>query len=293
MKKKRAISSATFINSRVTATISISLVLFLLGLIILLTLLAKNLTSYVKESLSFDVVLSDNISDEEVSRILKKLESTDFVKSAEYVSKEAAAKQLEADIGQNPEEFLGFNPLPGLIVVRLHSEFTHPEDFPKIESQMKEISPDISHIEYRKELMTMVNDNFQKISIILLSIAVLLLIISFALINNTIRLMIYSNRFLIHTMKLVGATSGFIRLPFIKSQILSGVIAAIIALILLFWGGYYVSKDLIEIRELLDRGSLLFIAGSVLILGILISLSATYFAVNRYLRMEGDDMFFV
>ena len=293
MKNKRAISPATFINSKVTATISISLVLFLLGLIILLTLLANNLTSYVKESLSFDVVLADNIKDEEVDRIIKKLEATDFIKSYEYISKEEAAKQLEADIGQDPEDFLGFNPLPGMIIVRLYSEYTHLDDFPVIEKRMQEISPDISHIEYRKELMTMINENFRKISIILLSIAVLLLIISFALINNTIRLMIYSNRFLIHTMKLVGATPNFIRMPFIKSQIFSGIIAAVIAIALLFWGLFYVSKDLNEIWDFLDKGSLYLTAGGVLLLGIFISLCATYLAVNRYLRMEGDDMFFI
>jgi cell division transport system permease protein len=293
MKHKRSISSATFINSRVTATISISLVLFLLGLIILLALLANNLSSYVKESLSFDIVLSDDIKEAEVNRLINRLESADFVKSTDYISKEAAAKQLEADIGQNPQDFLGFNPLPGLIVVRLHSEFTHPEKFPDIENQIKKMSPDINSIEYRKELMTLVNDNFKRISIILLSVALLLLIISFALINNTIRLMVYANRFLIHTMKLVGATAGFIRKPFIKAQILSGIIAAFIAIALLFWGLFYISKDINEIWELIDRNSLIIIAGSVFVLGILISICATYFAVNRYLKMEGDDLFFI
>jgi len=293
MKNKRAVSPATFINSRVTATISISLVLFLLGLIILLTLLAKNLSAYVKESLSFDIILSDNIKETEVNRIIKKLEATDFVKSTGYISKETAAKQLEADIGLNPEEFLGFNPLPALIAVRLHSEFTNPDKFPEIEKQIKGFSSDINNIEYRKELMTLVNNNFKKISIILLGLALLLLIISFALINNTIRLMVYSKRFLIHTMKLVGATAGFIRKPFIQAQIFSGIIAAFVAIILLFWGLFYISKDINEIWDVINRNSLYIVAGSVFILGIIISLSATYFAVNRYLRMEGDDLFFI
>jgi len=293
MKNKRIISSATFINSRVTATISISLVLFLLGLIILLALLARNLSTYVKESLSFDIILSDNIKEEEVNHIIKELKLTDFVKSTEYISKETAAKQLEADIGQNPEEFLGFNPLPGLINVRLRSDYTHPDKISEIEYQIKKLSPDISSIEYRKELMTLVNDNFQKVSIILLGLALLLLIISFALINNTIRLMVYSKRFLIHTMKLVGATAGFIRKPFIKSQVFSGIIAAIIAIGLLYWGLFYISKDINGIWELLDQNTLIIIAGSIFVLGIFISLSATYFAVNRYLRMDGDDLFFI
>jgi len=293
MKNKRAISSATFINSRITATISISLVLFLLGLIILLALMAKNLSTYVKESLSFDVVLSDDIKDAEATRIMKELKTTDFVKSTEYISKDAAAKQLEADIGQNPEEFLGFNPLPGLIVVRLHSEYANPEKFTEIEKHIKNISPDINSIEYRKELMTIVNDNFRKTGIMLLGLALLLLIITFALINNTIRLSVYANRFLIHTMKLVGATSGFIRKPFLKTQILSGIIAALIAIALLFWGIFYISKNSGEIWEIIDWNTLYIVAGSVFVLGIIISLCATFFAVNRYLRIEGDELFFI
>ena len=289
MKNKRAISPATFINSRVTATISISLVLFLLGLIILLAILAKNLSSNVKESLSFNIILSDDIKETEVNGIIKNLEATAYVKSTEYISKAEAAKQLEADIGQSPEEFLGFNPLPGMVVVKLHSEYTSPEKFPEIEKQIKGLSPGINSLEYRKELMELVNDNFRKISIILLGLAVLLLVISFALINNTIRLTVYSHRFLIHTMKLVGATAGFIRKPFIKTQIFSGMIAALVAIALLFWGLYYIS----ELWDLIDRNSLFIIAGSVFVLGILISLSATYLAVNRYLRMEGDELFFI
>ena len=293
MKNKRAISSATFINSRVTATISISLVLFLLGLIILLALMVKNLSSYVKESLSFDVVLSDGVQDTEVSRIIKELDASAFVKSTEYISKESAAKQVEADIGQNPEDFLGFNPLPGLIVIHLHSEYTYPEKFTTIEKQIKSISPDISSIEYHKELMTIVNDNFRKIGVILFGLALLLLIISFALVNNTIRLSVYANRFLIHTMKLVGATANFIRKPFLKTQILSGIIAALIAIALLFGGLFYISQNSREIWQIINWNTLYIVAGSIFVLGIIISICATFFAVNRYLRMEGDDLFFI
>ena len=293
MKNRRFISPATFINSRITATISISLVLFLLGLVILLALIAKNISSNVKESLSFDIILSDDIKETEVNRIIKQLETTDFVKSTEYISKTAAAKQIEADIGQDIEEFLGFNPLPGMIVVRLYSEYTHPEKFPEVEKQIRGLSSNISSMEYRKELLESVNDNFQKISIILLGLSALLLFISFALINNTIRLTVYANRFLIHTMKLVGATAGFIRKPYIKAQIFSGIVAAVIAIALLYWGLFYISKDINEVWEIIDMNSLIFIAGSVLILGVIISLAATYFAVNRYIGMERDELFFI
>jgi cell division transport system permease protein len=293
MRNKRAISPATFINSRVTATISISLVLFLLGLIILLSLFTQNLSVYVKENLSFDIILSDDIKDMEITRLVKKLKATDFVKSTEYISKEAAAKQLEAEIGQNPEAFLGFNPLPGMITVRLNSQYADTEMIPVIEQQIKGFSSDISNIEYRKELMELVTDNFKKVGIILFGLTAVLLFISFALINNTIRLTIYSKRFLIHTMKLVGATAGFIRKPFIVTQIFSGVIAAIIAVGLLFGGLFYLSQNVAEIGGFVDTNTLLIVSAGVLASGIFISISATYFAVNKYLKMDGDDLFFI
>ena len=293
MKNKRTGSSATFINSRVTATISISLVLFLLGLIILLALMAKNLSSVVKESFSFDLVLSDNVKETEVNRIIKELKASDFVKSTEYISQEAAAKQLEADIGQNPEEFLGYNPLPGLIVVRLYSEFTTPEKLPDTENHIKGISKDITDVQYRKELMSLVNDNFKKTGLILAGLAALLLVISYALISNTIRLTVYANRFLIHTMKLTGATAGFIRRPFMKTQILSGLIAAFTAIALLAWGLFYISKEISEIRKIITINSMYIVAGSILVLGIFISVVTTFFSVNKYLRAEEDDLFYI
>jgi len=293
MKKKQTMSPVTFFNSKVTTTISISLVLVLLGLIIMLAILARNLSSSLKENLSFDIILSDEIKDAEVDILIKQLKSTEYIKSAEYISKAKAAKQLEADIGQNLEEFLGFNPLPGIIVANLRSEYTHSNYFPEIETKIKQLSPCISSIEFRKELTSMVNENFRKISAILLSIAALLLVISFALINNTIRLTIYSNRFLIHTMKLVGATEGFIRKPFVITQIITGFLSALIAIVILFWGFFYVSKDIKELWGVIDKYSLFLIAGSVIFLGITISVSATHFAVNRYLRMKVDDLFLV
>jgi cell division transport system permease protein len=293
MKNKRTISPATFINSKITATISISLVLFLLGLIILLSLCASHLSNYVKEGFSFNVVLSDEVGDGRVNRLMSQLKNTSFVKSTTYISKRDAAEQLKADIGQDPEEFLGFNPLPAIIVVHLHAKYADADSLPAIESKIKEFSTDIKDIEYRQELMQLVNNNLKKAGAILLGLSVLLLFISFALINNTIRLTIYSKRFLIHTMKLVGATAGFIRKPFILSNVYTGVIAALVANILLVWLLFFVGTDLNNISAMLDRGALYVVFGSVLILGILISVSATYFAVNRYIGMKGDDMYFV
>ncbi|MDR3218701.1 MAG: permease-like cell division protein FtsX [Dysgonamonadaceae bacterium] len=293
MKNKRTISATTFFNSRVTATISISLVLFLLGLIILLTLFAGNLSSYVKERFSFDIILNEEVKHTQVTDLMKKLEKTVFVKSTEYISKADAAKQLEEDLGQNPEDFLGFNPLPEMIVVHLNSRYANTDSLFVVESQIKGFSTNIKDIEYRKELMEIVNDNLRNAGIILLGLTALLLIISFALINNTIRLTVYSKRFLIHTMKLVGATAGFIRKPFIRAQVVSGIIAAIIANGLLFWLLYYISNDLGNLSELVNANTLYIVFGGVFVLGILISVAATFSAVNKYIRMDEGDLYYI
>lgn len=292
MKQKRRLSAFSFFNSKLTATISISLVLLLLGLIIMLSLFAKNLSEYVRETLSFDIVLSENMKEEQIVQLQKRLEIKDFANSVMYISKEDAAKQLETELGQNPEEFLGFNPLPALLTVNVSAEYAHVDSIPVIEKQIRGLSADVKSIEYQEELMDLVNENLAKVGLVLLSITVLLLIISFALINNTIRLMVYSKRFLIHTMKLVGATNGFIRNPFIRSSIGLGIIASIVAIALL--GGfllYLMSPE--QILGIFGTESLIIVSAAVLVLGIIISWIATYFAVNRYVRMKGDDMYYI
>jgi cell division transport system permease protein len=291
MKKKRKLSSTTFINSKATTTVSITLVLFLLGLIIFLPLLAGSLSSYVKETLSFDILLQDNVSETQIKNIQKKLNAMPFTKSTTYVSKEDAAKQLELDMGQNLEEFLGFNPLPSLIVVHLNSKYANVDSLSVVEKRLGTFSSNIKETEYRKELLQVVNENIAKIGLALLVIAATLLFISFALINNTIRLMIYSKRFLIHTMQLVGAKKGFILRPFIKSSIVSGIIAALIANGLLYWLIYSATNNIPGTKEIIHLNSMLIVGISVLVLGILITWIATYFAVNKYIDADVSDLY--
>jgi cell division transport system permease protein len=246
----------------------------------------------MKESFSFNIVLQDNTSDEQIKNLRKLLEKAPFIRSAEYVSKEEAAKQLALELGENIEEFIGFNPLPTLINVQLKAVYATPDSLAYIENQIKGFSSNIEEIKYQKELMQTVNDNLQKIELIIFGVAVLLLIISFALINNTIRLMIYSKRFLIHTMKLVGAKSNFIRKPFILSNLVLGIIASFIAIGLLLWVIHYASLFL-DFWELIDWYGLSIVFGSVFGLGIFISLFATYIAVNKYMRMDYDNLYYI
>ncbi|GHU90071.1 cell division protein FtsX [Bacteroidia bacterium] len=292
MKSRKKITPTAFYNSKITAIISISLVLFLLGLVVLLSLFANNFSTYVKENLSFDIVLNDDTSAEQVKKLQNTLNKASYVKSVKFISKEDAASQLEKDLGQSPEELLGFNPLPAILEVRLNSEYATTDSIAVIEKNVRNMSANIQEVQYRKDLIQMVNENMKRIGLIILGMAILLLIISYALINNTIRLMIYSKRFLIHTMKLVGATNGFITKPFVRSNILSGIIAAFIAIGLIIWLLYYIAKDIIDFTQLIDTNNLLIVFASVLVFGVLISVVATWMAVNKYLRMRVDDMYY-
>ncbi len=269
------------------------MVLFLLGLIVLLSLFTKNFSTYIKENLSFDIILNEDIKESQNKDFQAKLKTASFVKSVKYISKEDAMLQLKDELGQDPRELLGFNPLPSLLEVKLNSEYAHPDSIEVIEKSIRGMSANIQNIQYRKDLMKVVNDNTKKIGVSILGLAGLLLIISYALISNTIRLMIYSKRFLIHTMKLVGATSGFIRRPFIRTNIISGIIASFIAIGLIIWLLHYISNEITDLTGMLDLNSLLIVFTSVLIFGVVISAVAAWMAVGKYLRMKVNDLYYV
>jgi Cell division protein len=288
-KKVRRIS---FLNSRLTSVVSIALVLFLLGLVLLIGLLGNKLSVYVKENISFSIVLKDDLKEADIKKMQKTLSDQPFIKSTEYISKEQALKELEAELGENTEAFLGFNPLPSSIEVKLNYEYANPDSLQFIEKQIKSYTS-VSDLLYRKDMMELVNNNIRKIGLILLGFAAMLMVISFVLIGNTIRLLVYSKRFIIHTMKLVGATSGFIRRPFVKYNVISGLFAALIAIFMLTGTLYYIQSELDDFIRIVDMQTLIVVYGVILFLGISLSVFATIVSVNRYLRMEGDKLYYI
>ncbi|MDR2810817.1 MAG: permease-like cell division protein FtsX [Tannerellaceae bacterium] len=292
MAENKKIGIVSFFNSRVTSVISIALVLFLLGLIFLMALLGNQLSDYVKENISFSVILKDDIKESDVKKIQKNLDDLVFIKSTEYISKEQAAKELEAELGENPETFLGFNPLQASIDVKLYSEYANADSLQIIEKRLKTYTS-VSELLYRKDMMQIVNDNIKRVGFVLLTLAFMLMIISFVLISNTIRLLIYSKRFLIHTMQLVGATADFIRKPFVNYNIVSGIFASILAILMLIGALYYLQRELAGFVQMLDTGMLLLVFVSVFILGIALSVVATVLAVNRYLHMKVDELYYI
>ena len=293
MSESKSGRHITFFNARLTSTISISLVLFILGIVVLMGILATRLSMFVKENMGFSIVLKENVKESQVKKLQKKLDIAPYVRATQYISKEDALKELEVELGENPKDLLGFNPLQASIEVKLRSDYAHPDSLVWIEKGLRKGTVAIDDIVYQKDLIQLVNDNIRRISFMLLGLAVVLMLISFALISNTIRLGAYSKRFIIHTMKLVGATPAFIRKPFIISNIINGIIGAFIAMALLSGCVYYLLTEFDNLYTLIDISSLFWVFVIVLLLGVVLTAISAWFAVNRYIRMDRDNLYYV
>ena len=278
-------------SSSITTVVSLSLVLFMLGLLGIIILNTRKLSDNVKEKIGFQVILNDDANESDVADFTKTLGSSDFVKSTEFVTKEAAAKRLQEDLGEDFINFLGYNPLLSSINVHLKAGYANADSLAWIEKDLLQ-SKLVKEVIYQKSLVSMINENVNKISIVILIFSGLLMLIALALINNTIRLSIYSKRFIIKTMQLVGATQGFIRRPFVLKGIKHGIYGAIIAIGMLIGVLYFAQQQLPELKELQDEVMLLSLFGIVILLGIIISWVSTSLAVRKYLRLKSDDLYF-
>jgi cell division transport system permease protein len=277
-------------SSYVTSIVSISLVLFLLGLVGLLLLNTKKISDYVKENLKFTVYLKDNIKEVDILRIQKNLDLKHYVKETKYITKEQAAVEFQKELGENFIDFLGFNPLIPSIDVRLYAEYANTDSITIIKKDLSKFSQ-IDEVYYQESLIHLVNKNLRKISIFILIISGLLFLVAVTLINNTIRLSIYSKRFIIRTMQIVGANNSFILRPFLYKSALHGSFGALIAVGMLTGMIYLIQNEMESIINFQDFKllSLLFII--VLLSGIAISWVSTYFAVNRYLNIKTDYLY--
>ena len=246
----------------------------------------------MKENISFSIVLKDNQKEADIKKMQKTLDALPYIKSTEYISKEQAVKELEEELGENPETFLGFNPLQASIEVKLHSEYANADSLQLIEKKIKKYTS-VSDLLYRKDMMQMVNDNVKRVSLILLTLAVMLMAISFVLISNTIRLLIYSKRFLIHTMKLVGASWGFIRRPFLVRNIWIGILAAAMADAALIGMAYALVRYEPELIEIITPMTMLMVMGSVFVFGVVITFMCAYISINKYLRMKASALYYI
>lgn len=278
-------------SSYFTSLISISLVLFMIGLIGILLLNAHRISVNVKENIGFSIILKENIKEADIFKLQKTLDATRYIKSTEYIPKEKAAKEFQQELGEDFVGFLGFNPLLSSIEVRLFANYANPDSIAMIEKEMRQYEP-VKEIYYQKSLVHLINDNIQKISLIILLFCGLLCIVAVSLINNTIRLSIYSKRFIINTMQLVGATSSFIRKPFLYKSAMHGIFGASIAIALILTTLYWAEKQLQDIVQLTDLNIIFVLCLGILFIGIFINLLSTFFAVNKYLKMSTNDLYY-
>lgn len=278
-------------SSYLTLIVSISLVLFLIGLLGLLLINARELSDYFKESLSFSVMLNEDAREADIRMLQKDLDAKRFVKSTEYISKEQAAENLKNELGEDFLSFMGYNPLLPSIDVYLLASYTHPDSVLNIEKYILEY-PVVNEVYFQESFLHLLNENVRKISLFLLVFSLLLLLISLTIINNTIRLSVYSKRFLINTMQLVGATRGFIRRPFLLRSTVHGIIAGMVAILLLMTILYFVEEQFYLLFTLQDIGLLLYLFGGIILVGILINFISTYFSVNKYLGISEDKLYY-
>ena len=274
----------------VTLCISTAMVLVLLGLVVFSVLTSRNLSQWVKENLTVTVMLSDDVSVNGAKLLCRDLYHRPYSRNIDYISKEQALKEQTEAMGSDPSEFLGVNPFPATLELQLKSDYANRDSLKWIAKELQN-NPKVTDVAYQVDLMDSVNRNLTKLNLLLLGLAVLLTCVSFSLINNTVRLSVYSRRFIIHTMKLVGASWGFIRRPFMNQALLVGVIAALLAIAVLgglFYGLYYYEPNIVAV---ISWRELAITAASVLLFGIIITAACSYISVNKFLRMSAGELY--
>lgn len=290
MGKKRKKAGGRTELQVVTLCISTAMVLVLLGLVVMSVFTARNLSSVVKENLVVTMVLEQDMTNPEAQQICRKLNARPYINHLEYISKERALKEGTKDLGVDPLEFAGVNPFLSSIDVTLKADYANTDSLRWITKEL-EAYPKVSEVNYQHDLIEQVNRNIAKIGIVLLALAVLLTFISFSLISNTVRLGIYARRFSIHTMKLVGASWGFIRGPFVRRAVVVGLVAALLACIVLggtVYGLYHYEP---EILSVLTWEVMLITGVSVFLFGIIITAFCANISVNKFLKMKAGELY--
>lgn len=277
-------------GSYFVATISVTLVLLFLGIIIYIGLNSREIANHVKKNIGFTLILREDINSAEISKLQNEIKKEDFVASLRYVTKEEAAAIFKKEVGEDFEAVLGYNPLLPSIEIHIEPSYANNASLAKIEKGMEKY-PEIKEVSYRKSFVELVNKNINRISMFLLVTGALMAFISFTLIRNTIHLSVYSQRFLIKTMQLVGAKSSFICRPFIKRGITFGYVAGIFASSILFVGVYMLQREVGGILDLMRYDILGLTIGLIILCGIFLSGIFSWFSVISYTKKDIDRLY--
>ena len=267
-----------------------SLVLFLLGILEFLLINTNKLSNHVKQNIGFSVMIKENVKDIDIIQLQKLIDSRAYSLGTNWVSKEDAATQLQKQLGEDFIAFLGYNPLLESINIKLKASHANPDSMLMLQQELQK-NEYIHEVFYQKDLVEKINNNARKMSVFLLSFCILLFIISFTLINNTIRLSVYSKRFLIRTMKLVGATNKFIKSPFLADSVYNGMYSALIAICMLLTIFQFLQSDMPDFLNIHDLKSMGFIFGGIFVAGILFTWLSTFFALRKCLRIKESEIY--
>ena len=273
-----------------TTTISVALVLFLVGLESMLFLSAHELMRHVKESMVLSIVMTDNTNDEDIARMERLLDVVPYSLDYKYISREQALQDHIENLGEDPQDFLGFNPLTDAFEVHLNAAYAQMDSVAKIEESLLTL-PFVAKVVYQKDVMKVLDNNLSEVSFMLSGIALVLLLIALVLISNTIQLQVYSKRFIINTMRLVGATPWVIKWPFVRRNLRMGIEAALVALMLLAMTYYYCQVHMGVMLFPLIWQNVGFVIALMLAIGLLITFLASVAATNRYIRMKTSKMY--
>lgn len=290
MSQSNKRTSLISFGKHLTSTVSVGMVLLILGIVGCAAFAAGNITRHIRENLGFNMVMKMDADLTRINDMKKRLTASDFAASYDYMSPEEILEQENAYLGSDVEELLGTNPYQPEFNVRVKAQYASVDSLDKIISPLRSIDS-VEEITVHTEMVESVNSNIGTLSLVLIALAGALLVISFVLINNTVRLTIYSARFLLHTMQLVGATNAFIRRPIIIGNILNGILAAVVAILLLCLLRVYAVSIDPDLALALPWSDLIYVFLGVVAGGIIICGTASWIATNKYLRQSYDDMF--
>jgi cell division transport system permease protein len=278
------------LSSSTSVVISLSLVLFVVGLLGLVLINAQKLSDYVKENIGFTIMLKDGVNEIETLKFQKILDASDFAKSTSFTTKEQATADLKTDLGEDFVEFLGYSPLLASIDVKLNAEYGNTDSLQIITNELSE-NANVFEVYYQEDLIDKLNSNVNRLSFFLLIFCVLLFFIAFALINNTIRLSVYSKRFLIRTMRLVGATNSFIQKPFLSKGIYQGIYSSLFAIFMLIGAIQLVQGDTANMLNIDDLKIIGIVFLLILASGLVISIFSTFFAVRKFIKLNENELY--
>ncbi|MBU3853231.1 MAG: permease-like cell division protein FtsX [Candidatus Paraprevotella stercoravium] len=284
-KRKRSLTGMQVF----TSCISTALVLILFGLVVFFVQVAHELSNSVKEDLVVSVLLSDEAGEDAIQAYTLEMQQKQYIKKLDYISKEQALKEHIQEMGTDPEEFLGSNPFSPSLEIHLKADYANSDSLSWITRDIK-AQPVVLNVVYQKDLIDSLNNNLQKVSLVLLILAALLTFVSFGLINSTVKMSLYANRFLIHTMKLVGARWSFIRRPFLSRSFWIGLTSAILANGVLVTGIHLFLRYDPVLENIITLNMVLIMGGAVLLAGILLTLTSSYLSVNKFLRMKAGEL---